>query len=152
MRFSIGKLMSLVAICGVNFFLFGKIGSDPRGYGIALPFGELIFLGGLPMLDCLALLALIRAPGRPGLDDFLLGGCLALMLYLGAASMAAESIRDVTISLLDTIVPRGNRNLAWIVERVTVAVLINLLPQVGVAFLLGRAIRAFRGREAAPVS
>ena len=147
MRFSIGKLMFLVAILGVNFFLLGKINSDPRDYGVEPVFGALILLGGLPMLDVLAVLTLIRVTGRHRFDDFLLGGCLALLLYLGLASMSSESILDGTIALMKKFVPHGNWTWARIVGRMTLAVLANLIPQVAVAAVFGRLIRGWRGQD-----
>ena len=148
MRFSIGKLMFLVAICGVDVFLLNKIGSDPRTYGVEPCFGELIFIGGLPMANLLAFRALIRASGRPPLDPFLLGGGLALMLYLGVASVACGSIRRGTIDLLGLLAPLGNRSLARLAWRISMAVLINLAPQIIVAGIIGVAIRARRRRDA----
>ena len=150
MRFSIGKLMLLVAICGVNFFLLGKIGSPPETYGVDWKFGVLVLIGALPMLDVLGFLALIRTPGRRGLDGFLLGGGLALMLYLAVASLAPGPINDGSLALVNAIVPLGNRALPRLVGRLTLGVLLNLLPQIAVAYLLGRRIRAWRGRDDAP--
>ena len=138
MRLSIGKMMFLVAVCGVNFFLLGKIGADPEDYGVDRWFGELILLGGLPMLDLLALLALSRPPGLPSLDARLLGGGLALMLYLAVASIAAGPIREGTLRLLNAIAPLGTRGWPDLVGRVGLAISSNVLPQMVIGSLFER--------------
>ena len=69
MRFSIGKMMLLIAVCALNIFLLSMIGRDPKEYGVNQWFGELILLGGLPMADVLAVVALLRRPGRRHADD-----------------------------------------------------------------------------------
>jgi hypothetical protein len=149
LRFSIGKLMVLVALCAVNFFLLRKVGSPPSQYGVPERFGELILLGGLPMFDLLGIAALARRPGQRGLDEFLLGGLAALILYLGFAAVAAGWIKDTVIGLLNVIAPLNQGSPAQVIWRVTAAMLCNVLPQVAVAFLLRRWLRASRRREAA---
>jgi hypothetical protein len=143
--------MFLVAICGVDVFLLNKIGSDPRTYGVEPCFGELILIGGLPMANVLAFLTLIRASGRPPFDPFLLGGGLSLMLYLGVASVACESIKRGAIDLLELLAPLRNQSLARLVWRISMAVLINLTPQIVVAGIIGLAIRAWQRRDASNV-
>jgi hypothetical protein len=139
--------MFLVAICGVDVFLLNKIGSDPRTYGVEPCFGELILIGGLPMANVLAFRTLIRTPGRPSFDPFLLGGSLALMLYLGVASVACEAIRRGAIDLLELLAPLRNQSLARLAWRISMAVLINLAPQIVVAGIIGLAILAWQRRD-----
>jgi hypothetical protein len=151
MRFSIGKLMFLVAICGFNFFLLSMIGRDPREYGVNQWFGELILLGGLPMVDVLAVVALLRRPGRRHVDGFLLGGCVALGLYLGIAAMFAGAIREGLIAALDAVFPSPVWGLYFLrnVGRIGLVLLLNLAPQLAVAALLARPIGRFLARDAA---
>ena len=148
MQFSIGKLMFLVAISGVDCLLISKIGGPPSAYGVEKNFGELIVIGGLPMMNLLALLTLLRKPGRPGRDAFLVGGLVALGLYLAVASVAAEAISSVLLNLLEPIAPRGDTlfsaRTGW---RLICIELINILPQVALGALIGRAIRRRRDRD-----
>jgi hypothetical protein len=149
-RFSIGKMMFVVAICGFDFFLISKIGTHPDTYGVERYFGELIIIGGLPMLNLLAILFLVRQPGRRDLDSLLGGGLVALALYLGVASLAGRPITEATIGLLEVVAPLRNPSVLGLVVRLTVAVLMHLLPQLAVAALLARLIRQTRGGTLAP--
>jgi cytochrome bd-type quinol oxidase subunit 2 len=149
LQFSIGKLMLLVAVCGLNFFLLSMIGRDPKEYGVNQLFGELILLGGLPMVDVLAVVALVRRPGRRSVDGFLLAGCLALGLYLGIAAMFPEAIRDGLIAVLNAVIPLGPLSLFTMIGRITLVILLNLGPQLAVAALLARPMDRFLGRIAA---
>jgi hypothetical protein len=148
-RFSIGKLMLLVAVCGLNFFLLSMIGRDPLEYGVNRWFGVLILLGGLPMVDLLAVVALLKRPGRRSTDAFLLAGCLALGLYLGIAGMFPEAIRDGLITVMELLFPPGGGRLLTLIGRTTLLLLLNLGPQVAVAALLARPMDLFLGRGAA---
>jgi hypothetical protein len=148
LRFSIGKLMLLVAACALNFFLLSMIGRDPKEYGVDQWFGELILLGGLPMVDVLAIVALLRRPGRRSIDRFLVSGCLALGLYLGVTAMFPEAIRDGLIAVLDAVIPPGGPSLFIPIGRITLVVLLNLGFQLAVAALLARPLDRFLGRVA----
>ena len=148
MQFSIGKLMFLVAISGVDCLLISKIGGPTSAYGVEPSFGELIIIGGLPMMNLLALLTLLRKPGRSGRDAFLVGGLIALGLYLAIAWVAASSVRAAVLAVLHPIAPPGDclfsARTGW---RLICLELINVLPQVGLGALIGRAICRRRDRD-----
>src|SRR4051812_4374500 len=105
LRFSIGKLMLLVAVCALNIFLLSMIGRDRKAYGVNPWFGELILIDGLPMVDVLAVVALSRRPGRRSTDDFLRAGCLTLGLFLGIAASFPVSIRDGLLAAVQVVIP-----------------------------------------------
>ena len=148
MQFSIGKLMLLVAVCGLNFFLLSMIDRHPKEYGVNQWFGELILLGGLPMVDVIAVLALLRRPGRRPTDGFLLAGCLALGLYLGIAAMFPWTIRSVLINVLDALVPPGGWSLPTIIGRIGLVLSLNLGSQIAAAALMARPMGRFLARAA----
>src|SRR4051794_32175824 len=117
--------MLLVAVCGLNVFLLGMIGRNPREYGVAQYFGELILLGGLPLVDVLAIMTLSRRPGRRPTDVFLLGGCLALGLYLGLASIFAGVIVGTLLGIAQVLLPLGNASWPRGVGRIALGVLLS---------------------------
>jgi cytochrome bd-type quinol oxidase subunit 2 len=149
LQFSIGKLMLLVAVCGLNFFLLSMIDRDPKEYGVNQWFGELILLGGLPMVDVLAVVALVRRPGRRPIDGFLLAGCLALGLYLGITAMFPKEINHGLLAVLNAVIPLGTLSLLTIIGRITLVVFLNLGFQLAVAALLARKLGRFLDRIAA---
>ncbi|WP_435008361.1 hypothetical protein P12x_005590 [Tundrisphaera lichenicola] len=132
MRFSIGKLMILVAICAIGFSL--------RYW----EFGALVLLGGLPMLVVLAVAALFQAPGRTSIDRFLKAGGVTLVVYLGIAAVAAKPINTLLLTNVNQLIPLGNRSLPILVGRISLGVLLNLAPQLALAGLLAERLRGPR--------
>ena len=55
------------------------------------------------------------------------------------------------IDLLGLLAPLGNQSLARLAWRISMAVLINLAPQIVVAGIIGLAIRAWQRRDASDV-
>jgi hypothetical protein len=149
LQFSIGKLMLLVAACALNVFLLSMIGRDPGEYGVDQWFGELIVMGGLPMVDVLTFVALSRQPDQRGVDNFLLAGCLALGLYLGAASRFGGAMHAASIAVANAVIPLGRPSLSIGIGRISLGVLLNLGSQLAVAALLARPLDRFLGRVAA---
>ena len=136
MQFTIGKLMLLVAASGLNFFLLSMIGREPSAYGVDQWFGELILIGGLPMVDVLTIVALVKRPGRRPTDGFLLRVCLALGVYLGIAAMFPKAIRDSLIGVLNAAIPLGTPSLSTAIGRISLGVLLLLGCQIGVAAMM----------------
>ena len=147
MRFSIGKLMVLVALCGLNFFLLSMIDGPANRYGVNQWFGELILLGGLPMLDLLVLVALATRRGHRGSEAFLVAGAISLGIYLGLAAFMPRGIRDATIGVVNLLLPlvRASWNIG--LGRVALAVLLNLGPQLALAAILAPPIRRCSDRK-----
>jgi hypothetical protein len=112
----------------------------------------LILLGGLPMVDVLAIVGMLRRPGRRSTDGFLLRGCLALCLYLGIAAMFPEAIRDGLIGVVNRVIPLGRPNIITAFCRISLGVLMVLGFQIGVAALLAGPLDRLRRGIAARAS
>src|SRR4051794_21151540 len=139
-------MMLLVAVCALNIFLLSMIGRDPRAYGVNQWFGELILLGGLPMVDVLAVVALSRRPGRRSTDDFLRAGCLTLGLFLGIAASFPVSIRDGLLAAVQVVIPLGRASLLVGIARITLGVALCLGAQVAGATYLTRRLGRLAAR------
>ncbi len=136
MRFSIGKLMALVAITAVNVSL-AKVGANPGAAGVEEHFIFLVLFA-LPLADGLAVASMFRAPGRRSLDGFLLAGLASLVAFLAIERLAPRAWHRAGIEVANALIPLGNAGLARGLGRLTIGLLFYSLPPLALAAIGGR--------------
>jgi hypothetical protein len=133
-RFSISSLMALVMLVAVEIWAIKTLLVPPM---VGPPYlSDLILFGTLPMANVLALGSLPfwtragRARERPILLGFEVFGVVAMVLFFVASLMAGHTIHDWVGDALRHLPSRPGDTLF-----LTLAVVILLLPQLGLATL-----------------
>jgi hypothetical protein len=143
-RVRIARLMVAVAIAGLNFGAIRAMLAPGMG-----PTGDLLVVGALPMVNVLAagmLIARQRPRSRPFLLGFEAFGTMALALYVVLAiSFRREVVMFYVQPVLDPIIRRMGTGppLVSIPVRVSVCVVLLVLPQMALALIGGFVSRRF---------
>ena len=110
MKFSIARLMILVAMSALDVWLIRVI-VDSRHEGWLDPLqGEMILLGVMPVANLLLLGALCRGPGRRNLDEFLVAGLAVLAVSTALTAFHGRAIDLLLVEVVDQVLPSPNRD------------------------------------------